>query len=581
MNIKDKLYPSIKIFRREKMEYIIGAILAIIVIITAGLILRKRLYDKVDYYETWKLDVMNRNIAAELSKMKDLNMKGDTKVNFEMWKEQWDTILTEELATVEELLYDTEKAADKYSFPTAKKHMKEMEMVLLATEDKIETIVTDVHALLETEEKNRQAMETLVPQLQELRKFLSQNRYKFNKADVRFEADMDEMKEIIDTYDELIEAGNYDGATEQVEQLDERMNRIKEELDEFPGLYKKCKQELPAQLEELTTGINEMIKEGYSFNQTELLVEIGHFQSRLLDATATLEKAGAEDVKPLIPEIEDRMKEMYNQLEDEALARNFVEAKMPNYEQALEAFAGQFGNTIEEVEVLKQAYHFEASELEKYHSLEKQLTDTRQQLQGLLLKVAEKQQTHSSLRTELEQAFARLQQIEAEHELFKQSIDNLRKDELVARNELQSMNEQINKINRQLRGSNLPGVPNFIWRLMEEATGKSNDVLVALGKEPLDIMEVQQALAEAKSTVEQTIESTNKVLEQAFLTEQVIQYANRYRSSFPELATRLEESERLFRKAEYELALENAAQALEELEPGALKRIEQNQTKVV
>src|SRR5690625_880704 len=129
------------------MEYVIGAILAIIVIITVGLILRKRLYDSVDYYEAWKLDIMNRNVAAELSKMKDLNMYGYTKEHFNKWKDEWDNILTEELATVEELLYDTEEAADKFSFPTAKKHMKEMESMLLATEQKIETILTDIQAL--------------------------------------------------------------------------------------------------------------------------------------------------------------------------------------------------------------------------------------------------------------------------------------------------------------------------------------------------------------------------------------------------------------------------------------------------
>src|SRR5699024_6518113 len=113
------------------MEFIIGAILVIIIIITVGLILREKLYDCVYHYETRKLDIMNRNVAAELSKMKDLNMDGETKENFETWKVAWDTILTDDLAKVEELLYDTEKAADKYSFPTDKKYMKEMDTILL------------------------------------------------------------------------------------------------------------------------------------------------------------------------------------------------------------------------------------------------------------------------------------------------------------------------------------------------------------------------------------------------------------------------------------------------------------------
>lgn len=563
------------------MEYIIGAILAIIVIITIALILRRRLYKAVDYYEAWKLEIMNENVAAELSKMKELNMKGDTKEDFERWKDQWDTILTDDLATVEELLYDTEKAADKYNFPTAKKLMKEMEELLTTANEKVEQVTADIHVLLRTEEKNRETMEILRPQLQELRKFLSQNRYKFNKADDRYEKQFDDVQEKINTYEELIEEGHYIDATELVEQIEQDITAITDEMDEFPALYKKCKQEIPAQLDTLTNGINEMIEADYSFNQTELLVEIGHFQSRILEAVETLENEGTESVKPLVKEIEEREKEIYDKLEDEALARNYIEQKMPDYEQELTTFENVFGETKQEVELLKQAYHFEDSELERYHTLEGQLKDVRQTLETLTEKVAENKEAHSSLKAELEHAFQDLEQIEADHDTFKKSIDNLRKDELEARNELQNMHNQVNQINRQLRKSNLPGVPNFIWQLMDEAKGKNQVVIEALEKEPIDIIEVQQTLSDAKASIEQVLDNTNKVLEQAFLTEQVIQYANRYRSSYPELAAKLKESERLFHKAEYELALENAARAVEEIEPGALKRIEKNQEQLV
>ena len=82
------------------MDYVIGFILVIIVIIIVGLLLRKRLYDSVDYYESWKLDIMNRNVAQELSKVKELNLEGETKENFEEWKDKWDNILTNDLAKV-------------------------------------------------------------------------------------------------------------------------------------------------------------------------------------------------------------------------------------------------------------------------------------------------------------------------------------------------------------------------------------------------------------------------------------------------------------------------------------------------
>lgn len=91
---------------------------------------------------------------------------------------------------------------------------------------------------------------------------------------------------------------------------------------------------------------------------------------------------------------------------------------------------------------------------------------------------------------------------------------------------------------------------------------------------------VQHELTEAKRAINQLAEEVEISIDQANLTEHVIQYANRYRSSQPILAAKLKEAERLFRKYEYELALEKAAEAIEEIEPGALKEIERYQSEL-
>src|SRR5699024_6834090 len=111
--------------RRPLMvEYIIGAILLIITVFIVLLIFRKRIYDRVDALETWKIDVMNRNVASELTKLKELNLSGETQEKFEKWKARWEGIIAGELADVEELLYDAEESADRFLFPQANKTLK-------------------------------------------------------------------------------------------------------------------------------------------------------------------------------------------------------------------------------------------------------------------------------------------------------------------------------------------------------------------------------------------------------------------------------------------------------------------------
>lgn len=559
------------------MKFIIGGILLIIVIAIIALIVRKKMFDSVDDYEDWKVDIINRNVAAELARVRGLNLQGETKKQFESWKEQWDIIITRDLATVEELLYDAESATESFRFAATKKSLNQINSVLTEVEEKLEVIMSDLNGLINTEATNRTTVENIAPTLAGLRKHLSQNRFKFDSADVRFESVFNELDKQLIRYEEVVVEGNYEQAKEILTALNLSMSNLQIEMDEFPDLYKACKQTLPSKLDDLYQGLQDMKAQGYPVQHLRFDKEISDYQTRLIDCVLSLENKGTAVAKEVIPNIEERINEMYDLLENEALAKNYIQSKMPSYRQELEEFQIEFLNTKTEVENLKRTYHFEDSELERYFALEKMISKLKVDLTVLIENIEKNANPNSRNRMELEEGFAELAEIEKEHEIFKLSIQNLRKDEIEAQEQLQLIHSDIYETHRKLRNSNIPGVPNFIWTIIDEANDKNEHVLTILNKQPLDVSEVQQALSDARSTVEHAVDQTNIMLEQAHLTEQVIQYANRYRSSNPILAASLLESERYFRSGDYELALEQAAAAIEEVEPGALKRIEKIQ----
>lgn len=83
----------------------------------------QRVYDVVDRLETWKMDIMNRNVASELGRIKQLNLSGETQDKFESWKARWEQIIAKELPDIEEYLLDAEEAADRYRFSNSKKNI--------------------------------------------------------------------------------------------------------------------------------------------------------------------------------------------------------------------------------------------------------------------------------------------------------------------------------------------------------------------------------------------------------------------------------------------------------------------------
>lgn len=556
------------------MAYIIGIILIIIALVIVGLILRKRVYDEVDRQENWKMDIVDRDVASQLAQIKKLNLSGETQEKFESWKERWEHIVTKDLAGVEETLVAAEEAADRYRFTGAKKALRKSEEKLSSVETDIDKILQELNELLESEKASREEVEALQPGIKAMRRKISQNRYQYGKAESYFDKQIDELEAEFPQYDALAEAGDYLEAKQLVDNLKEKMEALADLIEKFPAIYKTCKHDLPAQLDELLSGLNGMKNEGYRVGHFGFEKEIHSFQKRLTACVASLDKGDVSEAEPFMNEVEQRVEEMYGLLEKEAIAKSYIEAQIPSYRSTLNEIAASFYNTKSEVEKMKTAYYFEDSDMERYLALEKTLTQLGSELEEISRAMEYENTAHAELRKQLDEGFERIEDLKERHETFKKRLHNLRKDELEAKEALAEIREQIFDTNRRLKKSNIPGVPNFIWNMMETATEKNKKVVQALEKQPLEISEVQHELAEAKTAVDHAIEQTDLMLEQASLTEQVIQYANRYRSNYPVLAGKLAEAERLFRAYEYELALEQAAKTLEEVEPGALKRIE-------
>lgn len=541
------------------------------------LILRKRVYDNVDRLEIWKMDVMNRNTAAELARIKGLNLSGETQEKFETWKEHWEHIVTKELPDVEEYLFEAEDAADRYKFSTAKKVLQKIEQILNTIENDIEQMMQELNDLLATEESNRKEIEQLLPKMAVLRKQLLQNRHQFGKAHVRFDEAIDKLEKQLDLYHELVDEGNYLEASENVENIRQGLEEYEQQIDEFPELLRTCTDTLPQQLNDLKIGLQGMKAEGYRIQGLGLEEEIDNYNQRLKDCIQSLEKGSVSEVKVIIAEIDERLADIYELLEQEAIAKNYIEAQAPSYQKTLNQLKVEFAETKTEVEVLRKAYYFEDENMERYLMLDKSIVKLDNQLEEITEELQNEASSYSELRDLLENGFNQLDELKEEHDIFKEQVHSLRKEELDAKDKLSNMRDQILELHRKLRKSNIPGVPNYIWDIMEDASNRNQRVIQSLEKQPLDMGKVNHALTEAAAAVERAVEQTEMMLDQAYLTEQVIQYANRYRSRYPLLAAKLSESERLFRSYEYELSLEHAAEAIEEIEPGALKLIETNQ----
>ncbi|SES07089.1 septation ring formation regulator [Gracilibacillus ureilyticus] len=557
------------------MEFVIGGILIIITLMIVGLILRRKVYDQVDRLEEWKMNIMSRNVTAELGKIKQLNLLGETQEKFEKWKEEWDNIVTKTLPDMEEDLLDVEELANRFNIPAAKKRLILIEQSLQSIDESIDQIFKDLEHLLDSEKYTKEQIDIIGPQLKDLKKYLLHNRTQFGKAELFFEQKLTKLEKKLESHHELEEGGNYLAAQQMIDELKEEMRGLDEELSVFPELYRKCKKTLPEQMKELLREMSEMAEEGLRVEQFGFEKELKQYENMLKETIFNLENGEMSDADETLEQMEIRLNEMVVLLEKEETSKSIVENELPKLKNKTDELNNAYLLLKQEINELQKTYYIESADLEMFLSIEKWLDKLDSQFDQMERDYEMRTSHHLDIKERLDNFLEDVKKLEQAQTEFYEKVRDLRKDEVEAVEMITDLKRDLSNTNKQLMKSNIPGVPSSLLNLLDESTDKCEVVLSSLQKHPLDMAKVQHSLDEARKSVSNFVNQTTMLLDQARLVEVAIQYGNRYRRNHPVLAAQLREAEALFRNYKYEAALEMAVRAIEEIDDQAMKKIEQ------
>jgi septation ring formation regulator len=536
---------------------------------------RKRLYQEIERLESWKLTIMNRPVTDELSKVKQLNMTGQTEELFERWRNSWDEIVISQLPDIEVKLFDIEELIDKHRYKKAKEMLRQAEQMLRKVEEEIQIILQELQELVGSEEKNRIEIEELKGIYRNIKKTLLAHRHTFGDAGQKLEQKVEEMQKKFQSFEELTKHGNYLDAREIVLSLRNELNTLSQMLKDIPELLTECQTVIPTQLAEILEGYQEMLEQGYILEHLQIEKEIEAKQQKIAQYVEMIAELRVEEAKSEIVELKEDAEALYDLLEKEVLAYQYIKAEMNNIEEKLHSLNDETKETKEETLFVQQSYRLSSEEIERYRQFEKQINQLIKRFALVRVKAVEKQTAYSLIKEELEELDSQVEAVKEQHLQFREMLQMLRKDELAAREKVNEMKKKMAEAMRLVKKSRLPGLPEAYKLQLDEAKDSLMRVALRLEEKPLNMEAVNQALDEAIALVQRIYDLTIEMLEQAELAEKVIQYGNRYRSRYRSVSEGLEEAELSFRSFEYELALEQAVATIEKVEPGAFQRIQE------
>lgn len=556
------------------MQYVIAGIILILIIFLIGFISRKKYYAEIDRYEAWKIDIMNKPVSDELSKVKQLNMTGQTEELFDGWRQGWDEIVAVQLPDVEELLFDAEEYTDKFRFTKTKEILSRIDKVLTETEQKIEQILTELNELIGSEEKNREEIQSLQEDYRNSKKQLLAYRHTYGQTAKYIENILDKLSEQMDQFNDLTEQGNYLDAREIVLSLAQEMKDVSYKMETVPKLITDCENLLPTQLSELEAGYVEMKGQGYKLDHIDVVNEVASLKDTLLHFNKNLEELKVEEVEEGIQEIKVKVENLYDLLEKEVHAKHFVQQYKDQTTEGLIKAKEDNEDIQSEVTLVKQGYHLQDADLDTPYEIETKIIQLSKRHEMLMNKEESNGTAYSSLSDELKEIRNGLEELDREQSEFSIYLQNLRKDELATREKIQELKKKVAEASRMISKSNVPGLPADYKDLLDEVHRKIEQVNASLTEKPLNMKFVQETLLGAEDTVDHFYTKTGDLIENVLLSEKIIQYGNRYRSKYSSVRDGLQSAEESFRQYDYRKALEEAATTIEKVEPGALKKIE-------
>ena len=186
---------------------------------------------------------------------------------------------------------------------------------------------------------------------------------------------------------------------------------------------------------------------------------------------------------------------------------------------------------------------------------------------------SETQQAYSLVREELESIQERLKEIEDEQIELGEELAEIEKDDANARQKVNIYANKLHTIKRFMEKRNLPGIPQSFLEIFFSTSNNIEELVRELDEKRVNIESVNRWLEILTNDIYELESETYQIVQNSTLTEQLLQYSNRYRSFDDNVQAAFNESLYVFEhEFDYAKSLDIISKALDLVEPGVSDR---------
>ncbi|WP_150202886.1 septation ring formation regulator EzrA [Streptococcus constellatus] len=551
---------------------IVIAVLLIVAYI-AAVLLRKRNDALLAKLEEHKEELYNLPVNDEVEAVKNMHLIGQSQVAFREWNQKWVDLSLNSFADIENNLFETESYNNSFRFLKAKHGIDKIESQIDLIEEDITAIRNALAELEKQESKNSGRVLHALDLYEKLQVSVANDTESYGSALPEIEKQLEKIQSEFSQFVTLNSSGDPVEAAEILDKTEDHILALTHIVEKIPTLVSELVEKLPEQLEDLESGYRKLLESGYHFIETDIESRFQQLHTSLKrnsENIASLELDNAQYENTQIQEEVDALYDMFNR----EIKSHKVVVKLVN------SLPGYLGHTKEnnqnlltEIARLSKLYLLTESDTNHVRRLQSELSSLDDVVLEAIEDSSERKQAYSVLQENLETIQKRVKEIEDEQLVLSEKLAKIEKDDDNARQKVNIYINKLHTIKRYMEKRNLPGIPRSFLTIFFTASDNTESLVAELEQYRVNIESVNRMLEILTNDMNELENETYRIVENATLTEQLLQYSNRYRSFDEGVQAAFDRALEIFENDfDYQASFEEISQALDVVEPGVTNR---------
>ena len=529
---------------------------------------KKRYRNKVNELEVEKNQLLNVKILSEITKVRELVKTDNLQRKLDNWDKSFNYIKDEMLPKITDALSEVDFMIDRREYNAAIRKMTNIELEIGRLKRKSEKLVEEIQLITGSEERNRSLVTKLKIKYRELRSKFDRCIKDYAVIEEAIQEEFTKIDDKFQLFEDAMDRNDYVEVEKIVIVIDEDIEKLKDILDNAPSIILMASVLIPGKIEEAKTMYARMIRDGYpmdylnvDYNLEEISNKTNEIMEKLKGLDIDIREADIE-LKTML----DYFNGLFGDFDKEKESKDLYREGCKKFRYKIEKVNKVVYDIYIQIDDIKVTYDLTDEEINRFSNLNKNLESINEDFKLLLENGKSKTFAYSKLNDELDSLSLKLSRLQDDLDYQLRSITSMKDDEYRAKEQLATIQDLLKKSKYKLKDYKLPVIPSSYYVELKEAQDAIREIAKELDKKPIVIKILNIRVDTARDLVFKIYNKTNDMIKASMMSEDMIIYGNRYRSSFPEVEQELEKATALFFKGQYDKSLEVSRNAIEMIE---------------